>query len=322
MVAVSHQSSVFFTQKTRQEAMLITRWKASQKYLPHIAAGCASLIVGSTVIVTSLLMQHVPPLQATIARFFIAFLCVVPFLWNYRNKIIKISRVDWLPICLLGLIFYFTFPLTFNHAMQRTTAAHGAVIVSTLPTLSLIFSVLLKVEKLNKFKVSGCCTAILGIFLAVFDDLQEANYSSNIILGDFLMFTAMVQGALFAVFSKKYFQIYGAWVVTVLCITIAFIVTTPFTLSYVGLAWLYSLSKTQMFYLLFLGSIGVPIQFGLFSWSVSKLGPSQSAMYVVLAPLSGSFFAVFILGEVLTTMFIIGLAFVSLAIFLMNYKIR
>ena len=196
--------------------MRALRWSGSEKYLPHIASGFASLIVGSTVIVTSLLMQHMPPLQATIVRFFVAFLCVAPFLWKYTDNIIKVSRVDWVPIFLLGLIFYFTFPLTFNHAMQRTTAAHGAVIVSILPTLSLIFGVLLKVEKLNKFKVLGCCTAILGIFLAVFADLTAVNFSPNIILGDFLMFTAMVQGALFAVFSKKYFQIYSAWVVTVL----------------------------------------------------------------------------------------------------------
>ena len=269
--------------------MWTLRWSELEKYLPHIASGFAAMIVGSTVVVTSLLMQNMAPLQATFARVFIAFVCVLPFFWKYREKITRISRADWLPICLLGLLFYFTFPLTFNHALQRTTAAHGAVIVSTLPTLSLVLSVLLKVEQLTKFKVLGCCTAIGGIFLAIFEDLKAVNFLFDIILGDFLMFTAMVQGAIFAVFSKKYFQIYGAWVVTVLCITIAFIVTTPFTLSYVGLDWLLGLSKTQVFYLLFLGSIGVPLQFGLFSWSVSKLGPSQSAMYIVLAPLSGSF---------------------------------
>ena len=269
--------------------MWTLRWSELEKYLPHIASGFAAMIVGSTVVVTSLLMQNMAPLQATFARFFIAFVCVLPFFWKYREKITRISRADWLPICLLGLLFYFTFPLTFNHALQRTTAAHGAVIVSTLPTLSLVLSVLLKVEQLTKFKVLGCCTAIGGIFLAIFEDLKAVNFLFDIILGDFLMFTAMVQGAIFAVFSKKYFQIYGARVVTVLCITIAFIVTTPFTLSYVGLDWLLGLSKTQVFYLLFLGSIGVPLQFGLFSWSVSKLGPSQSAMYIVLAPLSGSF---------------------------------
>ena len=121
-------------------------------------------------------------------------------------------------------------------------------------------------------------------------------------------------------FSKKYFQIHGAWVVTVRCIAIAVIVTIPFTLSYVSIERLYSLSKIQVIYLLFLGSVGVPVHFGLFSWIVAKLGPSQSAMYLILTPLSGSFFDVFILGEVLKTMFMVGLAFISSAILLVNYK--
>ena len=81
--------------------------------------------------------------------------------------------------------FYFTFSHTLNNALQRVTAAYGAVIVSILPTLSLIFSMLLKVEKLNNNLVLGYCTAILGVFLAVFDDVKEANFSLNNILGDF-----------------------------------------------------------------------------------------------------------------------------------------
>ncbi len=82
--------------------MAVTRWSRSLKYLPHIAAGFASLIVGSTVIVTSLLMQIMPPMQGTLAQFFVAFLCVASFLWKYKEKITKISRLDWLPIYLLG----------------------------------------------------------------------------------------------------------------------------------------------------------------------------------------------------------------------------
>ncbi len=65
------------------------------------------------------------------------------------------------------------------------------------------------------------------------------------------MFTAMVHGELFTVFSKKYFQIYGAWVVTVLCIPIAFIVTAPFTLSSIGLGWTYSFSDIHLFFYFF-----------------------------------------------------------------------
>ena len=59
--------------------MWTLRWSELEKYLPHIASGFAAMIVGSTVVVTSLLVQNMAPLQATFARFFIAFVCVLPF---------------------------------------------------------------------------------------------------------------------------------------------------------------------------------------------------------------------------------------------------
>ena len=67
--------------------MWTLRWSELEKYLPHIASGFAAMIVGSTVVVTSLLMQNMAPLQATFARFFIAFVCVLPFFWKYREKL-------------------------------------------------------------------------------------------------------------------------------------------------------------------------------------------------------------------------------------------
>ena len=50
--------------------MSVTGWIILEKYLPHIASSFASLIVGSNVVVTSLLMQNMPPIHTTVARFF------------------------------------------------------------------------------------------------------------------------------------------------------------------------------------------------------------------------------------------------------------
>ena len=81
-----------------------------------------------------------------------------------------------------------------------------------------------------------------------------------------------------------------------------------------------TLSSSELFYLLILGTIGVPIQFGLFAWSISRLGPSRATMYIVLTPLSATVLAVMILNETVTNAFIVGLLFVMTAIFLANQK--
>ena len=310
-----------------QKEMVTTGGLALTKYqfnvlsmLPHVAAALASLIVGSAIVVTSILMQSMPPMDATFVRYFIAFICILPFLFKDRAKIKKLKRADIIPICLLGFMFFFTFPLTLNNALGLTTASHGSLLVALLPGLSLILGFFLSVEKLNIFKILGCFSAVLGVLIGVFPDLLLTNFSAKIISGDFLMFLAMVQGAAFSVLSKRYFQRYGAWFVTVVCIAVAFAFPAPFILLNIGVDWVFDLTKTQIFYLAFLGTFGGPLQFGLFGFSLTRLGPSRASMYLVLAPLSGSALAILILGEILSGLFILGLLFVCLAIFLVNFR--
>ena len=288
--------------------------------LPHIAAGFAAFVAGSSVVFTAIVMQALNPVEATFLRYAVAFICVLPFCWLYWEYFVKISLKDFFVILFLGLMFFFTFPLTFNKALQLTTAAHGALILAVLPSLSLLLGVFFQVEKLNYFKLIGCVIAVVGVALGVSGGLINTPYSNRGVLGDTIMFLAIIQGAAFTVISKKYFEKYGAWIVSVLGIAIAFIVTAPIILSFNGLSWVLEVGQKELLLLLFLGSFGVPVQFGLFAWSISKLGPSRSSIYIVLTPISGSALAVIILGEEVEANFLVGLFFVSCAIFLVNLR--
>ena len=288
--------------------------------LAHISAAIASLIAGFSVILTSLAMDTMQPVEATFIRYFFAFVCVVPFCVFYRTKIFSISRRDFLAISALGILFYFIFPMTFNKGLQLTTASRGALIMSLIPTLALLFGALFKVEKLNVFKALGCLMAIAGVTIGVSSGLATTVSSSSIVMGDLFMLVAIFQAAIFSVFSRRYFQKYGAWLVSVVSIAIGFLVPSLFFVGISGINFVSNLSSSEVLYLLILGTIGVPIQFGLFAWSLSRLGPSRATMYIVLTPLSATFLAVAILNETVTSLFILGLLVVVLAIFLANRK--
>lgn len=288
--------------------------------IAHISAATASLIAGFSVILTSLAMDTMQPAETTFTRYFFAFVCVAPFCVVYRAKIISIPRRDFLAISALGILFYFIFPLTFNKGLQLTTASRGALIMSLMPTLALLFGSFFKVEKLNVYKALGCLMAIAGVAIGVSSGLSKTTSSSSIIIGDVFMFAAIFQGALFSVFSRGYFQKYGAWLVSVVSIAIGFLVPSLFFLGLSGINSVLTLSSSELFYLLILGTVGVPIQFGLFAWSISRLGPSRATMYIVLTPLSATVLAVMILNETVTNAFIVGLLFVMTAIFLANQK--
>ena len=284
----------------------------------HAAAIVAASVAGLTVIFTSILMQSVDPLLAATLRYFVASLSVLPFLiWNW-SAVRRISRRDFIAISALGVLFYFLFPFLFNQSLELTTAARGSLIMSLLPIMALSIGVAFKVETLNLFKVLGCGLAILGVGLSVYDGLALGAAGADALTGDLIMIIAVTIAASFTVFSKRYFQRYGSWAVSYIAICAGFLVPLPVTATVIDFGVLPALTNLELTLLFLLGTLGVPIQFGLFSWSLNQLGPSRGSMYIVLMPITATILAVIALDETLRPLFVAGLVLIVGAIILVN----
>tara|TARA_B110000003_G_scaffold19875_1_gene19323 strand:+ start:647 stop:1546 length:900 start_codon:yes stop_codon:yes gene_type:complete len=284
----------------------------------HAAAIVAASVAGLTVIFTSILMQSVDPLLAATLRYFVASLSVLPFLiWNW-SAVRRISPWDFIAISALGVLFYFLFPFLFNQSLELTTAARGSLIMSLLPIMALSIGVAFKVETLNLFKVLGCGLAILGVGLSVYDGLALGAAGADALTGDLIMIIAVTIAASFTVFSKRYFQRYGSWAVSYIAICAGFLVPLPITATVIDLGVLPALTNLELTLLFLLGTLGVPIQFGLFSWSLNQLGPSRGSMYIVLMPITATILAVIALDETLRPLFVAGLVLIVGAIILVN----
>ena len=284
----------------------------------HAAAIVAASVAGLTVIFTSILMQSVDPLLAATLRYFVASLSVLPFLiWNW-SAVRRISPWDFIAISALGVLFYFLFPFLFNQSLELTTAARGSLIMSLLPIMALSIGVAFKVETLNLFKVLGCGLAILGVGLSVYDGLALGAAGADALTGDLIMIIAVTIAASFTVFSKRYFQRYGSWAVSYIAICAGFLVPLPITATVIDFGVLPALTNLELTLLFLLGTLGVPIQFGLFSWSLNQLGPSRGSMYIVLMPITATILAVIALDETLRPLFVAGLVLIVGAIILVN----
>ena len=160
----------------------------------------------------------------------------------------------------------------------------------------------------------------LGVAIGMSSGLAQTVFSNSILLGDCFMIATIIQGAIFSVFSRSYFHKYASWLVTVISISVGFLGLSLFFLGLFEVSSLRTLSGSEIIYLLVLGTVGVPVQFGLFACSISHLGPSRAIMYIALTPFSATVLAVVILNETVTTALIVGLLFVIKAIFLANWK--
>ena len=284
----------------------------------HAAAIVAASVAGLTVIFTSILMQSVDPLLAATLRYCVASLSVLPFLiWNWP-AVRKMSRRDFFAISALGVLFYFLFPFLFNQSLELTTAARGSLVMSLLPIMALSIGAAFKVETLSLFKVLGCGLAIIGVGLSVYDGLALGIVGADALTGDMIMIIAVTVAASFTVFSKRYFQKYGSWVVSYIAICAGFLVPLPVTAMVIDFGVLPELTANELTLLLLLGTLGVPVQFGLFSWSLNQLGPSRGSMYIVMMPITATILAVIALNETLTPLFVAGLVLIVGAIILVN----
>ncbi|MDG2231543.1 MAG: DMT family transporter [Paracoccaceae bacterium] len=284
----------------------------------HAAAIVAASVAGLTVIFTSILMQSVDPLLAATLRYCVASLSVLPFLiWNWP-AVRKMSRRDFFAISALGVLFYFLFPFLFNQSLELTTAARGSLIMSLLPIMALSIGAAFKVETLSLFKVLGCGLAIIGVGLSVYDGLALGIVGADALTGDMIMIIAVTMAASFTVFSKRFFQKYGSWAVSYIAICAGFLVPLPVTAMVIDFGVLPELTANELTLLLLLGTLGLPVQFGLFSWSLNQLGPSRGSMYIVMMPITATILAVIALNETLTPLFVAGLVLIVGAIILVN----
>ena len=111
------------------------------------AAILSSALGGTSIGATRYLVSAIDPLAIGSFRFGIGFLLLLPLTLLRSDR--WPGRGDWAVAVGLGLLFFALFPILFNASLIFTTAARGALALSTLPLLSLVIGAALGAEALT-----------------------------------------------------------------------------------------------------------------------------------------------------------------------------
>src|SRR5437899_13019840 len=127
---------------------------------------------GTSVAATRYLVNAIDPLAIGSFRFGIGFVLLLPvaLLQGARWP----ARRDWLAVAALGVLFFAVFPLLFNASLIFTTAARGALALSTLPLLTMVVGAAIGSEPLTARKSLGVLIAMLGVAIALLSGLASA----------------------------------------------------------------------------------------------------------------------------------------------------
>ncbi len=137
-----------------------------------IAAALSSSLGGISGGATRFVIPATDPVTLGVFRYGVGFLILLPIALLLRRR--WPARSDWLPAAALGILFFFAFSVLFNLAYSMTSAARGALALSTMPIQTMLVAAALGIERMTLRKSLGVFIAMGGVALALAGGLQDA----------------------------------------------------------------------------------------------------------------------------------------------------
>ncbi|MCP4616963.1 MAG: DMT family transporter [Bradyrhizobium sp.] len=283
-----------------------------------LAAVLSSAIGGTSIGATRYLVNAIDPLAIGSFRFGIGFLLLLPLaLLQGANWP---PRRDWPGVAGLGLLFFAAFPILFNASLIFTTAARGALALSTLPLLTMIVGAALGSEALTARKTIGVLVTISGVSLALLSGLTAA--PAGAWRGDLLMVAAAFCMALYSIWSKPFIARSGAIPFTASAMAAGAAVLVTAALIRGSFAPVAAFGAPQWLGAIYLGAFGAALTFYLWAYALERTTPTRVAISVTVNPIAASFVGAVLLDEPIRWNLVAGIVTVFAGIWIATTEAR
>jgi drug/metabolite transporter (DMT)-like permease len=289
----------------------------------NAGAFVAAVLFGSSVVAVRVAVQEVPPLSLAVLRFGQGGLLLVLVLVLAGAR--DLLRVKWrdLPLLLiLGAVLFTIFPVTFNASLRLIEASRGALILATIPLWSALLARAAGSERLSPRQLAGVFLSLVGVGLALAEGGLSWQGGLGTLAGDALMLATALCGAAYAVLAQPAFARYNAVTVTTYAMALGTLLLLPAALLEGMVGVLPRLDPQTVALLVFLGVFGGALGFFLWTFALTRLTPTQVAVYINLNPLVAMVLAAALLAEDLTIGFAAGFGMVLLGVLLVNWPKR
>jgi len=277
-----------------------------------LAAVLSSGIGGTSIGATRYLVNAIDPLATGSFRFGIGFVLLLPvaLLQGIRWP----SRRDWPSVAGLGVLYFTLFPILFNASLIFTTAARGALALSTLPLLTMVVGAVLGSEALTVRKTLGVLTAMLGVAIALLSGLASA--PADAWRGDLLMVGASLCMALYSIWSKPIIVRSGPIAFTTMSMGVGaagLILISCWRGSFEPVA---AFGMPQWLAAAYLGAFGSALTFYLWAFALDRTTPTRVAISVTVNPITASLVGATLLHEPLHWTLVGGIVTVFVGIWI------
>jgi len=293
-----------------------------RNFLGNFAAFLAASLFGASVVATRVAVHEIPPLNLAVLRFGQGGLILFLYLFIFARGLLKVNRHDLPFIVLLGAILFAVFPLTFNIGLRFTEASRGALMLATMPIWSAWLARAAKNEQLVFRQVAGILLTIIGVGIVLIERGLRWEGDTLALGGDGLMLLTALCGAIYGVLAQRMLSRYSALTVTTYSMVFGTALLFPAALVE-GLPQAFmKIDEKVALLILFLGIFGGALGYFLWTFALTRLTPTQVAVYVNVNPMVAIILGTLLLSEKLTTVFALGFVTVVVGVFFVNWPRR
>ena len=283
------------------------------------AAGiAAALIFGGAVVATREAVQDVPPLSLAALRFGQGSLLLFLVLLAGARALLRVERRDLPFFALLGAILYTVFPVTFNAALDLTTASRGAVMLATMPIWTVVLGRATGREVLSPRQLGGVVLSVAGV-AGVFLESGLGFDDASATAGNALMLLTALGGAVYGVLAKPLFARYAPLTITAYTMAFGVLLLVPFALVEGLPGAVADMSGKTAALVLFLGIPAGALGYFLITFTLARLTTTQTAVYINLNPMVATALGALLLDERITVAFAAGFSVVLAGLLLVNW---
>lgn len=292
--------------------------KLSPTLQGNLAGIVASCLFGGAVVATRKAVGDFSPLNLALLRWLIGGVVLGAALALIRPGALRIPRAELPRIALLGLLLYGLFPLFFNTALTYTTASRGAVVLALMPLFTAIIGAWLGSERLTSRQWIGVALSIGGIGVVFAESGLGLEGGRDALAGNGLMVGAALMGAIYAVLAKPVFLRLGTAPVTAWAMLFGAAALLLPALVRDVTGQVSEAPNQSNLLVLYLAVPAGALGYFLISFALSRLSPTQTALYINLNPLFAIVLATLLLDESITWWFVAGLVIVIAGLILAN----
>lgn len=278
----------------------------------------ANIIWGAAPPIFKWSLQDIQPFTLAFLRFSLAAAILFPF----AHKHLKIKKEDWLILftaSALGITFNIAY---FFYGLKVASSINSPIISSAGPLFLIFGSIFFLHEKPKKRVIEGTLVSLLGVMIIILRPLFEKGGDASIV-GNIFFIVSMILGVSYTLLLKEIAPKYRPMTLTFWIFTIASVCFLPFVLlESVNKGLAFVLNQQTIVGILFGAFVCSLGAYLLHAYAIKYITAEEVGVFSYVDPLVAVVIAKPLLGESITTTFLIGTVFVFLGIFVSEGRLH